>query len=34
VHVFHPTLRQFYQLERLWGDATPVKLEAAIGGVR
>jgi ribosome-associated protein len=34
VHVFHPTLRQFYQLERLWGDATPVKLEAAIGGMR
>lgn len=34
VHVFHPTSRQFYQLERLWGDATPVKLEAAIGGVR
>jgi ribosome-associated protein len=26
VHVFHPTLRQFYQLERLWGDATPVAL--------
>jgi ribosome-associated protein len=26
VHVFHPTLRQFYQLERLWGDATPVSL--------
>lgn len=21
VHVFHPTLRQFYQLERLWSDA-------------
>jgi ribosome-associated protein len=21
VHIFHPTLRQFYQLERLWGDA-------------
>lgn len=21
VHVFHPTLRQFYQLERLWADA-------------
>jgi ribosome-associated protein len=21
VHVFHPTLRAFYQLERLWGDA-------------
>ena len=28
VHVFHPTLRQFYQLERLWGDAGPVSLEA------
>lgn len=28
VHVFHPTLRQFYQLERLWGDAKPVTLEA------
>ena len=34
VHVFHPTLRQFYQLERLWGDATPVQLGAAIGGTR
>ena len=22
VHVFHPTLRSFYQLERLWGDAS------------
>jgi ribosome-associated protein len=21
VHVFHPTLRAFYQLEALWGDA-------------
>ncbi len=21
IHVFHPTLRQFYQLERLWADA-------------
>ncbi len=21
VHVFHPTLRSFYQLERLWADA-------------
>ena len=21
VHIFHPTLRNFYQLERLWGDA-------------
>ena len=27
VHVFHPTLRQFYQLERLWGDAREVALE-------
>ena len=24
VHVFHPTLRGFYQLERLWGDAPPM----------
>jgi len=24
VHVFHPTLRSFYQLERLWGDAAVV----------
>lgn len=24
VHVFHPTLRGFYQLERLWGDASIV----------
>ena len=30
VHVFHPTLRQFYQLERLWGDATPLALDAEI----
>ncbi len=21
VHVFHPSVREFYQLERLWGDA-------------
>ena len=21
IHIFHPTLRQFYQLERLWADA-------------
>ncbi|MCC6242545.1 MAG: ribosome silencing factor [Gemmatimonadaceae bacterium] len=27
VHVFHPTLRQFYQLERLWGDAKPLVLD-------
>lgn len=24
VHVFHPTLRSFYQLERLWSDAQQV----------
>jgi ribosome-associated protein len=24
VHVFHPTLRDFYQLERLWADAPVV----------
>jgi ribosome-associated protein len=24
VHVFHPELRNFYQLERLWGDAPVV----------
>jgi ribosome-associated protein len=24
VHVFHPSLRAFYQLERLWGDAPAV----------
>jgi ribosome-associated protein len=24
VHIFHPALRQFYQLERLWGDAEVV----------
>jgi ribosome-associated protein len=27
VHVFHPTLRQFYQLERLWGDADVVPVD-------
>jgi ribosome-associated protein len=32
VHVFHPTLREFYQLERLWGDAAvvPVSAENAV----
>ena len=28
VHVFHPTLRQFYQLERLWADAKEVDVAA------
>jgi len=27
VHLFHPELRDFYQLERLWGDAPPVALD-------
>lgn len=26
VHVFHPSLRSFYQLERLWGDAPTLAL--------
>ncbi len=26
VHVFHPTLRAYYQLERLWGDAPQLAL--------
>ncbi len=31
VHLFHPSLRDFYQLERLWGDAesTPVATQGA-----
>jgi ribosome-associated protein len=31
VHVFHPTLRNFYQLERLWTDAEEVPLERGAG---
>lgn len=27
VHVFHPQAREFYQLERLWGDAPARVLE-------
>ena len=27
VHVFHPTLRAFYQLERLWSDAPSVAID-------
>ena len=27
VHVFHPAAREFYQLERLWGDAPTVRME-------
>jgi ribosome-associated protein len=29
VHVFHPSQRDFYQLERLWGDAPRVALVAS-----
>src|SRR3954470_1073873 len=28
VHLFHPTLRSFYQLERLWSDAQVVPVTA------
>ena len=28
VHVFHPRLREFYQLERLWGDAEVVPIDS------
>jgi ribosome-associated protein len=28
VHIFHPTLRSFYQIERLWSDAELVALES------
>ncbi len=27
VHVFHPVLREFYQLERLWSDADVIPVE-------
>ncbi len=27
VHVFHPAARDFYQLERLWGDAPAYPIE-------
>jgi ribosome-associated protein len=28
VHVFHPTLRNFYQIERLWADAEVIPITA------
>ncbi len=34
VHVFHPTQRQYFQLERLWGDAQSVDLYEGTGGAR
>ena len=27
IHLFHPTLRQFYQLERLWSDAEVIAVD-------
>jgi ribosome-associated protein len=27
VHLFHPAMRSYYQLERLWGDAAVVPLK-------
>ena len=32
VHIFHPALRAFYQLERLWGDAEVMPVGAAAVG--
>jgi ribosome-associated protein len=31
VHIFHPTLRNFYQLERLWADAEQIPVDADKG---
>ena len=28
IHIFHPAAREFYQLERLWGDAPAHALDA------
>jgi ribosome-associated protein len=33
VHVFHPTLREFYQLERLWSDAESIPIDSGTGAV-
>lgn len=33
VHVFHPALRSYYQLERLWGDADEVVLQPEVSAV-
>jgi ribosome-associated protein len=33
VHVFHPVLRDFYQLERLWSDARAVAIDREGAGV-
>jgi ribosome-associated protein len=31
VHLFHPTLRSYYQLERLWGDAEMIEIPGSLG---
>jgi ribosome-associated protein len=31
VHIFHPTLRNFYQLERLWADAEQIPIDGDKG---
>ena len=31
IHIFHPTLREFYQLERLWSDAAVVAVDQQQG---
>ncbi|HEY0673402.1 MAG TPA: ribosome silencing factor [Longimicrobiales bacterium] len=28
IHVFHPTAREFYRLEQLWGDAPTIPIES------
>jgi ribosome-associated protein len=30
VHIFHPAVREFYQLERLWADAPTVSQKAKV----
>lgn len=32
VHIFHPTLRTFYQLERLWSDAEVIPVGSSSAG--
>jgi ribosome-associated protein len=34
VHIFHPTLREFYQLERLWSDAAVVSVDQQQGALK